>query len=314
MKIRIFIVLLVVFLAFFSVISISASFIVGVSPGSLDIGKVNKDTTKLVNFFITTPSEEAILVKLEPEKIDLGEARKDLISNFSEEDTTSWVKIINNPVELKPANTTLKTTGGIIRGFREVSFLIEIPKNAEPGYHTISIRPQPITTQETIGTVGSVVVAITSFRVLLNVDGNPIRRGTILDVETGNYMGDRLEINTYFQNTGTNTISATGIQRIYNKNGTFITELYLGKEFVRPKEIKVFKGFLTTTGLSLGDYNAYTVIDYTTGKAERSSDITLRTSPPTALVSKTEGTSLIIIAIIIIVVFIISIIIYRRFR
>ena len=68
---------LIVIIIFFTILtSISLaqrSFTVGVSPGKVDLGKVEKGSTKLVNFYIITPSEETLLVKLEPERISLGE-------------------------------------------------------------------------------------------------------------------------------------------------------------------------------------------------------------------------------------------------
>ncbi|NIO44781.1 MAG: hypothetical protein GTN36_04485 [Candidatus Aenigmarchaeota archaeon] len=311
MKLRFLIIFLFVFFAIFSIPSLSES--VGVSPVRINLGEVERGSTKLVNFYVISPSEKTLLVKLEPERSSLDSIGKYLITNFSEEDISPWIKIINNPVELRPANETLKTTGGLIRGQREISFLIEIPNNSESGYHAINIKPVPLESPETTAPVGGRVVAVVSVKVLFDIIGNALRRGIILDTETGNYVGDRLEINNYFQNTGTVTISATGTQKIYDKGGNLKEVLFLGKKYIKPKEIKVFKGFLPTTGLSLGDYDAYTVIDYTTGKAEKSSIITLTTPPPTALAVKAEeGLFIPLLIIIIIVIFVVSVIIYRR--
>jgi len=299
----------IIIFVIFSVASLSQN--VGVSPGKMDLGKVEAGSTKLVTFYIITPSEESLLVKLEPERVNLDFIGNNIINNFSEEDITSWVKVINNPVELEPINETLKTTGGIIRGQREISFLIEIPKDAESGHHAIDIKPVPQEPPETIAPVGGKVVAITSIRILFDIIGTALRRGIILDTEAGKHVNNRLEIKTYFQNTGTVTISASGTQRIYNKTGKLIKELYLGKKYVKPKEIKVFTGFLPTKELNLGDYHTYTIIDYKTGKAEKSSIIEL--TPPTALVIKgEEGMFIPLLLIIILVIFVISVIIYRR--
>jgi len=175
----------------------------------------------------------------------------------------------------------------------------------------VNIKPIPLTSSETIGRVGGRVIAITSIRVLLNVLGNALRRGVILDVEKGNYIGNRLEINTYFQNTGTTTISAGVIQRIYDKDGNFVNEIYSGREYVKPKEIKTFKTLWPITGLSLGNYNVYTIVDYISNKAEKSSVITLTAPPSTALAAKQEK-EMVSPLFIIIIIFIVSIIIYKR--
>lgn len=318
MKITSFITFFIVFSVLFSIISFSAqSFVVGVSPGSINLGDVEKDSTKLVEFYITTPSEETILVKLETENGNLDffsrSNYKDFVYNYSEEDATSWVKVINNPVEIKPSNETLAATGGLIRGREKISFILDIPKDAEPGYHVLSVKPTPSASSEAIGTVGSQVVAITGISIIFKTPGDAIRKGLILDTETGNYIGNRLEIKTYFQNTGTDTVSARATQRIYNESGDVIAEIYSGKNFVKPKEIKAFSTYLPTNGLSLGNYNAYTVVDYTTGKSEKSSTIKLTAPPPTALAAKPEEASLLpLIIVFVIIVIIVSIIIYRR--
>jgi hypothetical protein len=318
MKIASLITFFIVFSILFSIISFSVqSFVVGVSPGLINLGDVEKGSTKLVDFYITTPSEETILVKLETENGNLDffsrSGYKDFVYNYSEEGAAGWVKVINNPVEIKPSNDTLAATGGLIRGREKISFILDIPKDAEPGYHVISVKPTPSAPSETIGTVGSQVVAITGITVVFNIPGEAIRKGLILDMETGNYVGNRLEIKTYFQNTGTTTISARATQRIYNESGDVIAEIYSGKGSVKPKGIITFITYMPTNGLDLGNYNAYTVVDYATGKSEKSSTIKLTAPPPTALAAKPEEASLMpLIIIFVIIVIIVSIIIYRR--
>ncbi len=316
MKIAYLVAISMAIFALSSLVSLGArSFTVGVSPGTIDIGDLAVESTKLVDFYITTPSDEAMLVKLEAERGELSFFNKpdyrDLIYNCSEEDATSWVEVINNPVEIRPGNVTLKTEGGLIRGKEQISFLINVPKDAEPGYHVLYIKPTPSATSEATGTVGSRVVAVTSIGTLFNIPGNAIRKGVILETETGDYVGDRLEIKTYFQNTGTTTISADATQKIYNESGELVKELYAGKSYVKPKEIKVFKTMLPTTGLSLGDYDVFTSVDYTTDKSEKVSTVTLSVPSPKTLEAKQEESSAILF-IFIIVIFIVSMIIYKR--
>lgn len=299
---------------FFSILLLSnrafsaPNYNVGVSPGSIDLGEVEAGTTKVVDFYIVTLSEETMLVRLDPETVIFDTVP--FKNNFSEENMLSWINIIDNPVELEPNQETLQTGGGSINSHRQVSFLVKIPKDAEPGDHMFKIKPVPLTKQDDIGTVGSRVVAVTAIKVIFNVAGNPIRKGSILDVETGSYKEDSVELKTYFQNTGTVTISANGIQKIYDKEGKLVDEIRLGKTYIEPKEIKTFRGTLKTSGLSAEEYDVYTVIDYTTGKAEKSSAIEL--SPTTSLTIEQGGDMTLFIVVIMILI--VSIIIYRRVR
>ena len=316
MKIKHFVLSLFIFCLFFVNMGLCVrDFTVGVSPGVVKMGKVEAGTTEIVTFFIITPSEETLLVSLEPirGRLDFFNkgGYKDLIFNFSEEDVTSWVNIINNPVELKPSNETLVMPGGVIRGQREITFLLEIPKDADPGYHLVNINPVPRAPPEEMGQVGTRIIAITSVNVLFNIAGEAVRRGVILDTEEGKYNGENLEIKTYFQNTGTTTITAKARQKIYDSEENLVKELSSHMDYFSPGEIKPLKSYLTTTGLSLGDYKIFTTVDYTTNTTTKASTITLKEIPE--IVPKEEliiPVWLIILALILIAM----ILIYRRIQ
>ena len=282
---------------------------VGVSPSVVDLGELEVGTTNLVKFYIVTISENPILVRLEAEngRLDFFDNNYvDSIFNFSEEDTASWVKFLSNPVELKQQNETLTTNYESIRGWREVNFLLEVPRNAEPGYHLIKVRPTPLETSVTKEAVGANVIAITSINVILQVPGDAKREGVILD-STSDYGQNNLEMNTFFKNIGTTTITARAIQRIYDKDSDFVTEIASSKQFVKPNEIKSLNSFLPLTSLSAGDYQVLTTVSYTTDSAYKNSTIFI--SPEAILVK--PGTEELSTWVFIIIIIIIAIVIYR---
>jgi len=284
-------------------ISLAAELIVGVSPPVLNLGEIERGTTKIVKFYLVTPSSEPLLVSLQSEKGNLDffarDEYKNILFNYSEEEVTAWVEFLKNHVELTPSNETLQTKGGVIKGWREISFLLNVPKNAEPGYHLIRINPYPSVPSEVLGQAGARVVAITSLSVLFNVPGEARREGLILDVVPGNYVGNRLEINTYFKNTGSVTISAKATQTIL-KNGEAIATLSSSTELVKPNETKILKTLLSLDGISFGDYDVITSVSYTTGLSQKNSTITI--SPPAPLAPSPAFPYWIIILIIIIAI------------
>jgi hypothetical protein len=119
MKLK-FVILILLFLIFFSQ-AYAKDFSVGVSPSFIDLGEIQQDSSKPVNFFIVSPSNETIIVYLQAVQplIDFfGNAKyKDYVFNYSEEPVSSWVQTFSNPVELKPTGE-LQTYGGSIRGWR----------------------------------------------------------------------------------------------------------------------------------------------------------------------------------------------------
>jgi hypothetical protein len=310
MKICLLVIFSIIFFIVFSINSFAISLNVGVSPGILDLGELERGTTNLVKFYVITVSEEPLLVYLEPEEGRLeffNNHYNNLIFNYSEENVAKWVKFLSNPVELKPQNETLKTSYEAIKGWREVNFLLEVPKDAEPGYHLIKIKPVPSAPSGIAGRVGARVVTITSINIFFKVPGDAKREGIILDTVPESYTPNELGIDTYFQNTGTTTITAKAIQKIYDKDSNFITEISSAEEFVKPKEVKTLKGFLPVTGISFGDYNVFTTVSYTTDSAYKNSTISIT---PEILVAKPKAEEFPLwIFIVIIIIF--AIIIYR---
>ncbi|MEM7825367.1 MAG: hypothetical protein QW412_00725, partial [Candidatus Aenigmatarchaeota archaeon] len=185
-------------------------FSVGVSPSFIDLGEVQKESSKPVTFFIVSPSNQTLIVYLQPTQplIDFFNIPqyKDYIFNYSEEQVSSWIQTFSNPVELKPMGE-ITTYGGNIRGWREVNFLLNVPKNAEPGYHLVEIVPRPILPESSLGQVGIGITSITPVVILFKVPGDAIRGGKILDITTGRYSTNGVEILIHFLNTGTVTVS-----------------------------------------------------------------------------------------------------------
>lgn len=285
-------------------------FFVGVSPSIVNLGELERSTTNLVKFYVVTVSEEPLLINLEPEEgtIDFfNNHYGNFISNYSEESSASWIKFLSNPVEIRPQNETLKTNYEAIKGWREVNFLLEIPKYAEPGYHLIKVNPNPSATAGPEGRVGTRIVAMISVSILFKVPGDAIRDGVILDTVQGNYRNNDIAIDTYFQNKGTTTITATATQKVYDNDGNFITEILSPREILKPKEVKTLKSFLPSKELSLGDYKVFTSVSYTTGTAYKNSTVPITAAALMARPEAEEFPTWVLIVFIIIL----AIIIYR---
>jgi hypothetical protein len=272
---KIFALVILIFFLFES--SSATEFIVGVSPATINLGKLERGENKIVNFNVVTPSTETLIVILEAEQGNLDffsrEAYKNFTYNYSEEILTGWVEFLNNPVELKPSNEVLKTVGGEIKGWREVSFILTVPKDAEPGYHLIKIKPIPAVPSENLGQAGARVVALTDVNVLFHVPGDAIRDGVILDVVPGNYVGNRLEIDTYFKNTGTVTISARAYHEIIANNS--LSNISSSTELVKPGETKILKAYLDVYKDMPQEIEIKTTVNYVTGFKYKVSKISL---------------------------------------
>ncbi|MEM7826547.1 MAG: hypothetical protein QW451_02885 [Candidatus Aenigmatarchaeota archaeon] len=262
--------------------TLAVDFTVGVSPAVIDLGEVEAGSTKIVKFFLVTPSTEPLLVYLEAEEGNLDffsrDQYKQLVFNYSEEPTANWVEFLSNPVEIKPSNESLRIGAGEIKGWKEISFLLNVPEKAEPGYHLVKVKPLPRVPSEAIGQAGARVVAITSVSILFKIPGEAKREGVILDVTQGKYFGDRLEINTYFQNTGSVTLSAKAFQSIFNGN-ELIENLTSPFQFVKPGEVAILKTFLPLNKISPGKFEVFTTVDFATNSTSKISTLTIEALP-----------------------------------
>lgn len=251
-----------IFLAFFFIFLGTASaetkYSVGISPNYIDLGQLEKGSSHSAGFRVFSQSPESVIVKMESYSSGIDTIKvkyPGMLEKFSEEDESNWISFVKNPLEMEPASSDS-------RSWKEVNFFISIPKNAEPGYHAIIIRPSLYVPDEKMGKVGSRVIGVTAFIVLFYVKGDAVREGMILDVVKSGYSGDKIEFSTHFQNTGTVTLYA----KSYSKSG--LSQSSSASEKIAPEEIKVMKSYLSSDELSCSsDCQLETTVEYTTGSA-----------------------------------------------
>jgi len=316
MKGRLFALFVMFFIISLHEILAAKEYSVGVSPSLIDLGEVSPGYSKSVNFFIVTVSDEPLLVNLEPSEgmtdfFDKPNYRE-YINTYSQEPTAGWVQTFSNPVELKPEGETLFPSANV-KGWREVNFLLNIPKDAEPGYHIFKISPKPVSSIGTGGQLGIQIAAISPITIFFKVTGDAIRQGKILDVTTGRQIGNNLELLIHFINTGTVTVTARANNiKVYDKNGNLTASLTSETKTVKPKEKQILTTLLPLNGIKDENYLVSTNVNFITGNIQKNS--TIRIYPkqalvPTKIMPKPFEFPL---WILILIVLLIIVIIYRR--
>jgi hypothetical protein len=253
-------------------------FSVGVSPLIVNIGELEKGSTSPIKFNLITQSSEPFSIYLDPEEGRIDFFNKvgytNLVFNYSEQKVASWIRLLDNPVEalaVDPAKPNARST-------MEVSALLEIPSDAESGYHVINIKPEPEIPAGGAGEVGTSIIGIVSVNVLFRVQGNVIRNGKILDVVQVP-SGKGIAFKTYFKNTGTTTISASASQKIYDSDSE-IAEASSTGAVLAPQETKDFLVTFDTNEIDIGkDYTIFTTVDYFTGKTYMNSTMRIEAVP-----------------------------------
>jgi hypothetical protein len=246
------------------------------------MGEIQPGTSKIGTFYLITVSEEVSLVRLTKVKGNMDflkkDEQKDKLMNYSEEDILPWIDFINNPVELKKTDDSLKTkTGTKIRGAKEVNFVVNVPKKAEPGYHMGMINLNPLTTES--GKMFA-IKAVVPLTFMFRVSGKAVREGKILEVSSSGYYNDRVMIDLFFQNTGTVSMMASPASiRVFDKKGNFIGNAISNNIYTKPGELKHVTALLDAKNLEYGEYNVTADIEYSSGHASKESTIEVYEKP-----------------------------------
>lgn len=241
-KIRILFLLALAALIIFPISAQAKELQAGVSPLVLDLGELEPGSSNVGTFFIVTSSKDEIVVGLGSMKSSTDFFKKpaysDIAGAVSEEDSSKWVFFPSNPYVLKAENASVKTAGGSISDSKKVSFVLNVPKNAEPCNHAFKVLPSPYFAEE-YGT-GVNIAALTAITVKFIVKGECRIEGNLLDiVQKDATASGRIGINIYFQNSGTATFSAYAPSiAVYFENGTKIDSQPSGTVYFKPGEVK----------------------------------------------------------------------------
>lgn len=310
--------LLIVFFLSLSIVN-SQKLVVGVSPSSLNLGELSPGESKIVSFYVITPSDDDILVDLDADDYDISIFRSgrspNMMLEFSEEKSSHWVDFLNNPVLLKPGIEKLETSISSVKAFREVRFILKIPEDAEPGYRSVKIKPSPRlpkTPNRGAVAIQTVTPIILNFRVI----GEAERKMKILDLTPGNMVGNRLELNIHVLNEGTVTTTCQAETiKIYNDTDGLVHITSSGFHDLGPGEIGQLKAYWDNPDLDSDIYSASVDLNYFTGRDFKEIEFSydgIPTGEVVKSISKSEEkSSPNLIFIILIIIIIISYLIYR---
>lgn len=272
-------ILFVLSLALLSASSFALS--IGASPGKIDLGIMEKGQEKLVQLTIFSDTENEVAVNIKTLSIVEDYYNANFKSNemiwdpyqASQESIGSWITFVDNPIILKPHEFETKTTyPSYITSAKNISLIIKIPEDAEPGYHSIRLSFDADIKNE--GT-GAKALAITSvdIPIVLKVDGEAVRSGYISGFD---FSDNRLNINFY--NNGTTTLFVKPEELKISKDGNVVETLVASSVLSKPKTTT--KMSRSAEDLLPGKYEIYARAVWTTGNSEKTANIFIDSSVP----------------------------------
>ncbi len=273
--------LLAVFLA-----SSASAVSIGTVPGIQELGTVERGETVEVNFYVKTNARNEFVLRPEYSRPsnDFFQPlnRKDRSYDFepeqaSQEDISSWIDWEREEFRVDPSTkrTATTRTGDRISGVQgTVTFDLNVPQDAEPGYHAGYVHMNP-DLSDSGGTVQNIGLARPMF--VFRVPGEATRDLEISDVQ-GLRAGDSsARVDLVLENTGTVTVGVRPAEFSIFQGASQMDEVNTGTIYVEPGSREVIRQDWGTGGrLEAGEYRIRGTMNYVTGTAffDQTFDIT----------------------------------------
>lgn len=248
----------------------------GISPGFTDLGELNPGSRHVIEFYIWTDSNRDLVVDMisshgnpdffKPSRPRFGYEFN--ISEASEEYSHGWVEFMEGDMLVIPTEKrTFTTSGGRpIFANKRVTAVLNVPAEAEPGYHTSVVKFIPKSAEQDAGW-GMETFTSTDFRIVFRVSGEAVRSGHIAGFDSG-VSGEVQIMEILFKNSGTVTMRAWIDRiRVFGENESEYIEWPKSETgLVSPGSIARLRAYLHDTPVEPGLYNVVGTAHWRTGE------------------------------------------------
>jgi len=257
--------LLIAFLTIIFTGVASAQAQISTTPGFLDAGELEPGTEAEITYFVSVTADENVTLDVEVTEPISSRLWGDDIpieeNEYSQEDISGWVDAPDQ-ITVDPSNEVNREFGG---GNAELVVEIDIPDDAEPGYHAGMVRLDPVNVDLDDGFgAGAYSASIPEF--MFRVPGEASRQIELSDLEAIRTGEEEVQLLATFRNTGTVTVRSEGGEaEVVNNNGRSEGTVYVSEFTVSPGETTQVDA--TWSGTDGGQYSLEGTVDYITGEA-----------------------------------------------
>ena len=247
---------------------------IGTSPGFMDLGELEPGESSEQTFYITADFSQEFSVRPEfrtsftSRMFDETNERR---SETSEKDIEEWIDF-DEEAEVDPNESySVEIGDSSVNANGEFSFAVNVPTDAEPGYHYGAFELNP--ELDIGGGPGSANWGQTRPYFRFRVSGQAERNLQITDVNGVRIGDERVQIVKQIQNTGTVTTSLRSSEvSILNENGEEVDQVRFGSTKLASGEVAEIDTIWSSEEVSGGTYSLDGVSDYYTGEAHVSGD------------------------------------------
>lgn len=272
--------ILVTFLIVF-IASLANANSIGVTPGYIDYGEISEGETVEADFYITTSDIDQDF-EVEPEyrqslRYAMGENPAIDMRNVSEQDISSWIEFEQETININPntSETYNLPDGTAVTAEGVISFEVDVPPNAEPGYKLGTIEVNPSIGGEGSG-AGAQLIAQTVPSFAFKVPGSVNRNIELTELNAVRVGENQAQLIERLRNTGTVTTTfVEGRADITNSQGERVGVLDLRSATLAPGESAEIDQLWTYEDLEGGQYTIEGQGDYRTGEVYISGDFVI---------------------------------------
>jgi len=238
--------------------TVTANFI-GIAPSAAKIGEIDPGTRKEITLHITANSIDRKF-KVNPSyRNPLGDLYESetLVDpeRVSEQDIKSWIKFDQDEYVIDPSTEYQARVGGVIaNAVGNVTMIIDVPHDAEPGDHAGRIRPNSKLNTGGRG-YGAQVKAVQDFQFSFRVPGPVQRQIQLQDMRAIRTGENSIRVDTFLRNMGTVTTSFRGGDiKVLNSFGEMIGTISVPSARLERGEIERISEEFTSKKIAGGDY------------------------------------------------------------
>lgn len=249
---------------------------IGTAPGLKDLGTVERGSTEKVDVYLLTDLEDPFTVNPSFQR-PTSTVFSSEGSNYdfdpeeaSRESIEDWIDFPRQSFAVDPtSSTTINLEGGGQANARgSFSFFLEVPEDAEPGYHAGAVNLNPKLNPDGSSGTSINTFGLTQFVFVFRVPGKATKNVKVLDVNSLRTEENSVRIDYLLKNNGTVTVNINRAKtKIYDSYGRESAEFVTGGMYLSPGESKVIKSWWRNRNVSGGDYRVESDLNYITGSA-----------------------------------------------
>jgi hypothetical protein len=250
---------------------------VGVAPGVKDIGTVERGQTYEIKFYLVTNVEDEFQVtpsytRPNPSIYQADDNRRYDFEpeNASQERIDDWVKFPRETFNVDPSTSKAVslTGGGVANAKGTINMYIEIPEDAEPGYHAGAVNINPDLSTSADGGAAVSTMGLSQFIFTFRVPGVAKRSLEIREVNALRNSEGGARIDYLVKNDGTTTVRLNrGNTYLYNQFGNQTGTLTYGGQYIKPGDTKIIHNYWKDDNLESGEYRIRGEMNYLTGQS-----------------------------------------------